>query len=484
MKPFIHKFRTEKQNYIYDVNSNRVFSVGDLTFRIIDEDLNDPLKIKDRYPQFSMEEIVKGIGEISEAKKKGFFSSSRPCKIVFHRDLPVEVLCDSVRHEQLILNVTERCNLRCKYCTYSGNYYGQRTHSERDMSFETAKGAIKKFLNKSTNKFCLSFYGGEPLLNFKLIESIISFIHEQSTREIILAMTTNGTLLTPEKCNYLAGNGFLLNISLDGPKHIHDRYRVYKNGTGTYDSVIQNLEFMKANYPEYYKKNVTFSVVNTPPYHLKEIEVFFRENPLLKSNEINFNNMNNKIDKFCYNTANEDYLKYFEDLNELSKVFFNLIASGKDQSNLMKSVFYRDFIRFYHRPKTDLSCILRPNGCCIPGSRRIFVSIDGTLHVCEKMDNCCQIGDVETWIDLPRVKKLCDEYINQSHDCLSCWACRLCMKCFSNFIRNSFLDKETASISSECRSTRDHLHKVLMGYFDIYEQNKYALDFLEHMKLE
>lgn len=63
--------------------------------------------------------------------------------------------------ENLILQVTKQCNLRCKYCAYSGNYYN-RTHTSERMSFETAKRAIDFYLERSdkADKLCLSFYGG------------------------------------------------------------------------------------------------------------------------------------------------------------------------------------------------------------------------------------------------------------------------------------------------------------------------------------
>lgn len=484
MEPFIHRFKTEKNNYIYDVNTNKIFVVGEATYQIINEnDLDDPEKIKSRYPRFTMKEIVESLWEISEAQKRGLFSSHKPCKMAFDNELSIEVLSSTARHEQLILNVTEKCNLRCKYCVYSGKYKGWRTHSEREMSSEIAKKAVDKFLDRSADKFFVSFYGGEPLLNFRLIESIICYITERTTKEIDWSMTTNGTLLTNQRCDYLAEKAFLLNISLDGPKHIHDRYRVYKDGTGTFDSVIRNLEYIKANYPEYYKKKVMFSVVNTPPFYLKEVVAFFQENPLLKNNLISFNNMNYDIEDFCYSVTSEDLCAYDKERQDLSNDFFYQVASGNEQrSNLLKSMFYKDFILFYHRPKTDLLEMLNPNGCCIPGARRIFVSTDGTLHVCEKMDNSYPIGDVENWIDARLVRKLYREYIDLSQDCFNCWACRLCTRCFSNFVRNSILDKETRTL--ECRSTRAHWDNVLMGYYGIHEQDALSLDFLRDMELE
>ena len=99
---------------------------------------------------------------------------------------------------QLILQVTQQCNLRCSYCTYSGIYEGNRTHSSNWMSFETAKKAIDFFFdhNIDSAKVPVGFYGGEPLLAFDLIVQCIEYIEDKiEGREIQFGLTTNGTLL-------------------------------------------------------------------------------------------------------------------------------------------------------------------------------------------------------------------------------------------------------------------------------------------------
>lgn len=83
--------------------------------------------------------------------------------------------------KQLILNVTEDCNMRCKYCVYSGNYTNNRVHSNIYMSETIAKKSVIKYLEqfKIKRKYnissqpIISFFGGEPLLNFELIKNIV-----------------------------------------------------------------------------------------------------------------------------------------------------------------------------------------------------------------------------------------------------------------------------------------------------------------------
>ena len=100
----------------------------------------------------------------------------------------------------LILQVTQQCNLRCKYCAYSGNYYN-RSHTSNRMDFETAKKAIDFYLKRSekADQLALSFYGGEPLLEFELIKKCVSYIlQRKGDKKILFTMTTNGTLMTED----------------------------------------------------------------------------------------------------------------------------------------------------------------------------------------------------------------------------------------------------------------------------------------------
>jgi len=79
-------------------------------------------------------------------------------------------------------------------------------------------------------------------------------------------MTINGTLLNKEKIKFLVQNQFSILISIDGPKEIHDRYRVFKNGKGTFNCLIKNLRSMKSMYPEYYNRSFLF--LSFPPSKL------------------------------------------------------------------------------------------------------------------------------------------------------------------------------------------------------------------------
>ena len=87
---------------------------------------------------------------------------------------------------QLVLEVTDKCNLRCAYCAFSDLYDNRRCHSAGDMTFDMAKVIIDYLVetwNKYSNvympkRFNIGFYGGEPTLNFQLISDVVNYIEK------------------------------------------------------------------------------------------------------------------------------------------------------------------------------------------------------------------------------------------------------------------------------------------------------------------
>lgn len=80
----------------------------------------------------------------------------------------------------LVLQITQNCNLRCEYCAYSGSYKN-RIHSNKRMTFEVAAKAIDFVVShsKEAEQFYIGFYGGEPLLEFSLIKRCVDYANRQ-----------------------------------------------------------------------------------------------------------------------------------------------------------------------------------------------------------------------------------------------------------------------------------------------------------------
>ncbi|MEA3295822.1 MAG: radical SAM protein [Patescibacteria group bacterium] len=132
---------------------------------------------------------------------------------------------------QLSLEITQNCNLRCKYCVYGEDYFYYRSRSNKEMEYEVTKKGIEYVFNiineRNKKEFSLSFYGGEPLLNFEIIKKIVKYSKKLFNKwKLRFSITTNGTLIDEEIINFLILNNFQVLISLDGPKDVHDAKRI------------------------------------------------------------------------------------------------------------------------------------------------------------------------------------------------------------------------------------------------------------------
>ena len=137
-----------------------------------------------------------------------------------------------------IVGVTDKCNLRCRYCCYSGDYPGKRSHGNRILSFEDIDDIVK-FIESiaGTNPIRIAFYGGEPLLNLNTIQYCVEVCRHKWGQSASFSVSTNGTLLKPEVIEWLIVNNVEIAISIDGSKSFHDRNRIFSNGRGSFDKV-------------------------------------------------------------------------------------------------------------------------------------------------------------------------------------------------------------------------------------------------------
>ncbi|MCD6310034.1 MAG: SPASM domain-containing protein [Candidatus Eremiobacteraeota bacterium] len=139
----------------------------------------------------------------------------------------------------MCLHVAEDCNLACKYC-----FRGDATRKKLRMHVEDARDAVDFLLSMPNRSIELDYFGGEPLLNWPLLEEVIPYAIKRAKEEgksIKQALTSNCILLDEKKLKFLCDHEVSLTLSLDGPPHIHDRFRVTEDGKGSWHKVFPNL---------------------------------------------------------------------------------------------------------------------------------------------------------------------------------------------------------------------------------------------------
>ena len=146
------------------------------------------------------------------------------------------------------------CNLDCKYCYFLAKedlYPGSGFRMSDDLLEEYTRQYIEA---QQVPEVTFAWQGGEPtLMGLEFFQKAVEFqkkFQKPDTR-IYNSLQTNGTLLDADWCRFFHENDFLIGLSLDGPKALHDAYRVDKGGKPTFDAVMGAAEMMQVHEVEF-----------------------------------------------------------------------------------------------------------------------------------------------------------------------------------------------------------------------------------------
>jgi uncharacterized protein len=169
------------------------------------------------------------------------------------------------------------CNLGCQYCFFLSKedlYPGSRFR----MSEEVLEAFTRQYIEAHrVPEVTFAWQGGEPtLMGLDFFRRAIELQRTYQKPEMVIQNTiqTNGTLLDGEWGQFLHEHNFLVGISIDGPRELHDAYRVDKGGKPTFDKVMQGLEFLKEHKVEF---NILCTVHAANGNHPVEVYRFFRD---------------------------------------------------------------------------------------------------------------------------------------------------------------------------------------------------------------
>jgi uncharacterized protein len=283
------KYQSPSNYYLYDSLSREILRINKIIFDIIDDvDILTDIELHEKwnhdYNKFELDVSIKAVRDMQEKGLCCMHLPKQSSKInrVLYEDCEYDVKeFLSKNCNQILLSVTNKCNLRCKYCCY-GNAYtqrGGRQHNQNEMSLKTAELAVMQFLNRSQFMHVISFYGGEPLLNFKLIRHVVSFSRDYAKKigkNPFFLITTNGTLLSDEIVDFIVDNNIVVHISIDADKENHDHYRTFSGSEcGSYDKVLSNIDQFIKRYPVYERRGLLITL--THPLRIESIDSFLHK---------------------------------------------------------------------------------------------------------------------------------------------------------------------------------------------------------------
>lgn len=427
-KILIKCFKTPKNNYFYDRFLDSVVMVNEEEYELLKwVEKTGELPVDDSLKRFSDDGLLQEtvIEEIEHPETQN-----------------LKLLTEHYMGN-LILQVTQQCNMRCKYCAYSGNYFN-RTHASNRMNFKTAKKAIDFYIERSdkADKLVLSFYGGEPLLEFELIKQCVAYIIEnKGDKQVIFTMTTNGTLLTEEVIRFLVEHKFTLMISLDGDKESHDINRQFKTGGGSFDTILKKLRKLK-EYDELYYKEVMFNCVISYTTNFERIYKFYTESDLFEPKAVNFNYVSSvglkdaRLSEITQRNVRIERLAYI-------KMILAVLGKRKwDAQSIMLRRQLQNIELLYvqlHRHTME-SKKTHHGGPCIPAVRRLFVETNGDFFPCERVseqDEQMCIGSLNKGFNYSKMDFLLNHGKMIQERCISCWNLRTCVFCLAEISKEN-----------------------------------------------
>lgn len=294
---------------------------------------------------------------ISKLISKGIIVPENTDEDSILRRLYIETIGESVL--TLIINPTEQCNFRCKYC--------YENFKEGLMSQET-QNRIVEFVEKNILKYTglrVMWFGGEPLLGLQVIRNLSSeFIRicKKSKRTYYSQMTTNGYLLSYDTyIELIKLHVMTYQITIDGIKDIHDSQRVAVNNEGTFDTIYNNLKAIKLGkkYP---------------------VQIVLRTNFTRSLYE----RMDEYIDSFCDEFKNDKRFSFDIHLvgNWLGKAD-SAIIEDIGEVNLYKKI-YNKLLRHPNGNINLTTIFMNPGGrvCAAAKKNSYLISTDGTIHKC------------------------------------------------------------------------------------------------------
>lgn len=288
----------------------------------------------------------------------------------------------STAFNNIMLIITEACNLRCPHC-----YEAQHSYKEsKTMSWTTAKKAVDLFLQQVPPEMehtSITFFGGEPTLEFDLIQKVVNYTYDHRTlggcsRDYYnYVINTNGTILTDSMINFYKQLGPKINIrvSVDGYAENQNVVRIMKGGQGSWESVKKNL--------------LTFRELN--------------ENFGVRVNLVT------TISKLNYKNIYSDYTKLYE-MTSLPIGFLFVIEQDwcdEDFAEIKRQVL-KLHLWCIERNRRFSICDIRfrrhtSDNICASGVTSFTVNPAGTIYPCHRCyfynsDETYRLGDVESGI--------------------------------------------------------------------------------------
>lgn len=285
----------------------------------------------------------------------------------------------------LIKPVSGRCNMRCVYCFYADVAQSRDTPNRGLMSMATLETIVKKAFSEATRFVSFSFQGGEPMLaglDFFRIYVALEREYNRNGVEVFHAIQTNGTLIDDEWAQFFGDNDFLVGLSVDGCRDVHDALRPDACGNGTHNCCMKAAELLK-------KRGAAFNILSVLTKH-------YAQHPdkayqFYKKNNFRYIQLIPCLDRLDEPHGSNPYSLSAALFGTFLCRFFDLWYADFIEGNYYSVRMFDNYVRMLMGEPPE-NCGMR--GVC---SSYPVIEADGSVYPCDfyVLDEC-KIGDVHT----------------------------------------------------------------------------------------
>ena len=463
-----HAFEAAGQRFLYLVPSAAVVRL-DAPSEAVLRSLSGGPRHRDEIssdlgPRFQPEEIRSAVSELLQMRAIGAAAAppERVLPVLPAADFPLTTM---------VLNVTSKCNLACKYCyEYGEDRVVDVAAKElpRFMDEETARTSVDFMMQRSgANEVVhLTFFGGETLLNFPVLQKTVGYARARAAEQgkrVEFSLTTNATLLRPAIIEWLVENDVGVTISIDGPRERQDQFRVFHNGRGSYDVVLPKIRELLQRH----KRRPIGARVTLTRQNLDVVGIFRHLTEEIGFVEVGFAPVTTAPGRE-YAIGDDGYARMLEQFEVLAREFVEHTVEGRHHafSNVKETLeeIHKGVSKAYP---------------CGAGLGLVGVATDGDVALCHRFAGSDEhrIGSVGQGIDADRQRDFLERHhLTHKTDCSTCWARPLCSGGCYHEAHTRYGDTVQPNLHY-CDWIRSWTHSCLQVYAELSERRP---DYLAH----
>jgi uncharacterized protein len=411
----MHEFPGSSRRFAYLVNAGAIFELDGPAGVVIDR-LRDGVATHEELVT-TLTDWGCSIPEAEELVQELYLSRVLMTGESVHE--PLNEVPENFPLQSMVMNLTNQCNLSCTYCYEFGeDKVATPEGKKKFMDLETAQQSVDFLMAQSGERQAvhITFFGGETLMNFPLLKQVVGYAEQKAKeqgRSIDFSLTTNATLLTPQIIEFLSEHRIGVTVSMDGPKEMHDKLRVFSNGKGSYDMIVPRVKALIQGHrtrPIVARVTLTSDVTDVVAIyrHLKD-ELGFHE--------IGFAPVTTAPTRL-YSIGEKGMHTVLSQFHKLADEYLEFALRGEQHgfTNVSDTI-------------AELYQGVNKSHPCGAGLGLIGVGPSGDIAPCHRFvdSDTHALGHISTGID----KEKKDDFLNRGHvntkyDCHSCWARPVC----------------------------------------------------------